>query len=188
MKSGAVELRLSSDADQLKALMDELANDFEARANLSPVFFSFETTKGDTWPGEHWLIQVRGETVGFIYADFARAENKVSLEIAVNKAHRDKGAGAKAALLMLRYLFDVLGIRKLETDCHGFNLRAQKMYAAFLIPEGVRRASTFWAGRYWDRHLFGLTKADFEERRPRIERILRERGKRASQSSPLVER
>lgn len=173
MEHGLVSLRMATNDVEMNKLNEEFANDIESRANLSVSNFDFKSTVENTWNREYWLITVREEIVGYIGVFRDREFNTAGLAIAVKSEYRDGITSMKAMALVIRYLFDVLGIRKIETNCFGFNLRSQKIYGSFLTPEGILRESIVWANQCWDKYLYGMTRTEWDLKRSKVDRLLR---------------
>jgi RimJ/RimL family protein N-acetyltransferase len=74
------------------------------------------------------------------------------------------GLGAEAGLLVVNYAFAHWSFRKLYFDVAGYNLELFASALAFEMTEEVRlRDYDFYGGRYWDRHVFSLSRSGFEK-------------------------
>lgn len=81
---------------------------------------------------------------------------------------RSKGLGTDAKVALLRYAFDSLGLRMINSTVIGFNKRSQRA----LIKQGYREVGCIpdWhyrKGRFWDDIIFVLTREAFEAAHPK---------------------
>jgi len=74
-----------------------------------------------------------------------------------DKACWGKGYGTEAKMLVLRYAFQTLNLRKIRSSVVSFNMRS---YAYLLkcgyVVEGQRRREFYRNGRYWDEILLAV--------------------------------
>ena len=84
----------------------------------------------------------------------------LSLEI-----HRGHGYGTDAALAILRYGFQELGLYRVEAETAEYNLAARRVLEkAGFREEGRRRQKLYRAGRRWDSMVYGLLQSEFATR------------------------
>ena len=83
--------------------------------------------------------------------------------LAVHPDFRGRHLADEAARLLQRYLFDELGLHRLELEIYGFNDRAQRhAERAGFIHEGTRRKA-YWRNDEWvDGVMYGLVREDLE--------------------------
>jgi RimJ/RimL family protein N-acetyltransferase len=80
-----------------------------------------------------------------------------------------RGYGADAVKLLLEYGFDTLNLHRIELKVYANNPRAARCYEKCgFRREGSFREARWWAGRWWDVHLYGLLDPEW--------RTLNERG------------
>ena len=80
-----------------------------------------------------------------------------------------RGLGAEAVGLLAEYGFDTLNLHRIELKVYANNPRAARCYEKCgFRKEGSLRQARWWAGRWWDVHLYGLLELDW--------RTLNERG------------
>lgn len=77
-----------------------------------------------------------------------------------------QGSSTDAMQVMLRFVFEELGINKVELNVWSYNDRARRTYekVGFRV-EGTRRDATFHAGRYWDEIQMGILRSEYLESR-----------------------
>lgn len=140
-------------------------NDTEATRYLTEIFDKPYTEKN----GEDFLnyaLSGGSERMMFVMADPVTEEywGQISLErisrrdgtaevgvVLAKEEHRGKGIGREALLLLLRYAFDALGLRRVELTVFAENSRARLCYLkAGFIEEGVARQKTWKNGKFHD--------------------------------------
>lgn len=74
-----------------------------------------------------------------------------------------RGYGTDATRLMLRYAFLELNLHRVSLWVYAFNERAIRAYkrAGFRI-EGTLRENLYRDGRYWDEHIMGALREEWE--------------------------
>jgi RimJ/RimL family protein N-acetyltransferase len=79
-----------------------------------------------------------------------------------DKTYWGKGYGSEAKMLLLKYAFDTLGLRKICASVIAFNGRSQRYQekCGYKV-EGVRKAQLFKNGQYWDEVLFACFREDW---------------------------
>ena len=81
----------------------------------------------------------------------------LSLEI-----YRGHGYGTDAALAILRYGFQELGLYRVEAETADYNLPARRVLEKVgFREEGRRRQKLYRAGRRWDSLVYGLLRNEF---------------------------
>lgn len=74
-----------------------------------------------------------------------------------------KGYGTDAKMLVLYHAFNVLNLRKINSEVIGYNDRsANCLKKCGYFEEGRREKVHFRNGTYWDQILFGLFREQFE--------------------------
>lgn len=78
------------------------------------------------------------------------------------KAHRGKGYGTDAKMILLHYAFNTLNLRKLNSTAHDFNKRslAYNAKCGYKV-EGIRKKQYFRNGKYNDEIIISVFQADF---------------------------
>lgn len=85
-----------------------------------------------------------------------------SYGIGIMEAHRRKGYASEAIILMLRYFFLELRYQKCTTVVYDFNPPSMKLHEKLgFLREGTLRDMIYSAGRHYDMHYYGITRADF---------------------------
>lgn len=113
--------------------------------------FGIESTEDDTLIGTMGIHGVRYQhgtaTTGAVIG---------------NKAYLGKGYGSEAKMLLLKYAFDTLGLRKICATVYAFNERslAYQKKCGYQI-EGVRKNQHFINGQYWDEVLLAVYREDW---------------------------
>ncbi|TDB91496.1 N-acetyltransferase [Actinomadura sp. KC216] len=84
------------------------------------------------------------------------------LGLAVAPEHQRKGYAWEAGILLLGYMFGERRYQKAQAYVHDFNEVSQAGMLAFgATLEGRLRRHDFFAGRYHDNLIFGLTAEEF---------------------------
>lgn len=79
---------------------------------------------------------------------------------------RGKGYGTDMIETLLKICFQVLGLRKVRLEAHGFNAEAIRLYERLgFALEGVFRKERFVRGKWWDERRYGLFKTEWAARR-----------------------
>jgi RimJ/RimL family protein N-acetyltransferase len=78
---------------------------------------------------------------------------------------RGKGHARDAVLSLMRYAFDELGLRRLDTDIIEYNERSLAFYTKKCgwRVEGEKADAYYRKGRWWNKYLLGITEADYRE-------------------------
>ena len=105
-----------------------------------------------------------GEFVGWINLFKGGVKNGTfALGAAVFREYRQKGYGAEAIRIVLRYAFRELRMHKCNTECLAINEGSIRLQTKLgFVEEGRRRETVFMDGKHHDILLFGMTKAEFE--------------------------
>lgn len=115
------------------------------------IVFGIETTNDDT------LIGV----MGMHHINYRHGTASTGATIG-SKAHLGKGYGSEAKMLLLKYAFHTLGLRKICASVYAFNERSlsyQKKCGYHV--EGVRKAQHFINGTYHDEVLLAVFEQDW---------------------------
>lgn len=85
-----------------------------------------------------------------------------TLAIIIGGEHVGQGFGTDAMRVMMRFVFEELGINKIELQVWSYNERARRTYekVGFRV-EGTRRDATFHDGRYWDEIHMGILRSEY---------------------------
>ena len=79
------------------------------------------------------------------------------------KAYWGKGYGTDAVRTFLRWCFQDIGLNRVELHVLEYNQRATRCYEkAGFSKEGVLRRRFFREGRYWDLHVMGILREEWE--------------------------
>ncbi len=116
-----------------------------------------------------FVIDVEGERAGTMRFELTNRRSRIAHlgGLAVHPDFRGGRVADEAALLFQRYLFDDLGLHRLEMEIYGFNERAMAhAERSGFIHEGVRRKA-FWRNEQWvDGERYGLVVDDLAEESP----------------------
>ncbi|MHB8221104.1 MAG: GNAT family N-acetyltransferase [Acidimicrobiales bacterium] len=124
----------------------------------------------DLWRGvlTQFVIQHRRtlQPAGVVSAFTADLRNGFAhLAIVTGQQYARKVIGIEAAALFLDYLFDHFPLRKLYAEAPGWNVQQFASGANRIFhEEGRLREHEFYAGRYWDLHVFAVYRTDWEAR------------------------
>jgi RimJ/RimL family protein N-acetyltransferase len=79
---------------------------------------------------------------------------------------RGKGYGTDMIETILKVCFEVLGLRKVRLEVHGFNVEAIRLYERLgFTLEGTFRKEVFAIGRWWDERRYGMFKTEWAAQR-----------------------
>lgn len=106
----------------------------------------------------------QGEPIGSCHTMWMNMKNGFTY-IAIFIGHpecRSKGYGTEAMKLLLNFLFNEVGLRKVKLNVFGFNQRAIRCYekCGFKV-EGINRQELYRFGRYNDNYAMAVTREDF---------------------------
>ena len=160
-----ITLETIIDLSELKDMFKELANDSEYRANVCPNYMNFSKSYPDTWGQEYFLIKWGEKEVGYVYLSVYRHDRTADIKVVLLKKYRNKGFGFEASKLGTEYVFEVLGMEKIETIIFEYNKISLKGNYKYMIYEGCRRRNIYWKGKYWNKYLFGLTREEYFNRK-----------------------
>ncbi len=99
--------------------------------------------------------------VGLHQFDFKNRTASFGLGIGA-KEEWDKGYGTEATRLIVRYGFETLNLNRIALRVYAYNPRAIRTYekAGFKM-EGVLRQDCYRDGRYWDTHIMGILREEW---------------------------
>lgn len=91
------------------------------------------------------------------------------LEVAITSvAALRRGWGVAASRLLVAYVWDVLGLRRIEAKVYEYNrLSTNSLRRNGFQPEGVLRKAVFAEGFHWDILVFSLLEHEMREQRER---------------------
>ena len=116
-----------------------------------------------------FVIEVDGERAGTMRFELSNRRSRIAHlgGLAVHPNFRGRKVADTAARLFQRYLFDELGLHRLEMEIYGFNERAlAHAERAGFVHEGVRRKA-FWRNEQWvDGVRYGLVVDDLVDESP----------------------
>lgn len=116
-----------------------------------------------------FVIDVDGTRAGTMRFELSNRRSRIAHlgGLAVHPDFRGGKVADKAARLFQRYLFDDLGLHRLEMEIYGFNERAlAHAERSGFIHEGVRRKA-FWRNKQWvDGVRYGLVVEDLAGKSP----------------------
>lgn len=115
---------------------------------------------------DFFVVRVNGEPVGYAHSyDFSLRDGRCQAAVCVEPAFRATGAGAYAALQLLRYLFATYPLRKVYTTIYDYNAESLRSnLAAGFVEEGVLEGFRYHDGGWHGLHYLSMDRATFEER------------------------
>ncbi len=88
-----------------------------------------------------------------------------------DKEEWNQGYGTEATQLIAEYAFTELGLNRLRLRVYEYNRRAIRCYQkAGFREEGILRQERYHGGRFWDVHIMGLLRAEWDAKRPKKEK------------------
>lgn len=127
----------------------------------------------------YWIIEMDGQPVGL--ANVARIDptaRRCEWAYYLGEAStRGRGVGAQVEYIVLRHVFEDLGLNKLWCEVLEENAAVWKLHESFgFRREALFREHVFKSGRFQDVMGLGMLRRDWDAARPDIEARLRERG------------
>lgn len=110
------------------------------------------------------LLKNSEEHIGLIELyDVDDYERKCYWGILFDREYWGKGYGTETAQLMLQYVFEDLGFRRLKAYTHSGNPRSMKFHDKLgFVKEGVLRKEYFFDGAYVDGIDYGMLEEDYK--------------------------
>ncbi len=105
------------------------------------------------------------DMIGYIEIDEIRWNHRSAwLAIGIgDAAHRGKGYGYEAMLLVLRFVFHEINLHRVQLNVFSYNAHAQRLYERLGFQrEGVWREALLRDGVYHDLILYGLLAHEWE--------------------------
>lgn len=129
---------------------------------------SLKKLEGDAF---FWVIEdAAGKTVGHIVThgcDHRLGVFRYGLSVAVE--HRRRGYAVEAVLIVLKYYFEELRYQKCVVTVHSNNPASVGLHGKLgFALEGTLRRAVYTGGRFYDEHLYGLLKEEWEQSALRI--------------------
>lgn len=127
----------------------------------------------------YWVIEMDGAPVGL--ANLARidpAASRCEWAYYLGEAStRGRGVGSQVEYIVLRHVFEDLGLNKLWCEVLVENEAVWKLHESFgFLREALYRDHVRKAGRFQDVVGLGMLRSDWEAAKPRIEARLRDKG------------
>lgn len=125
-------------------------------------WYDYQTTEKD---GYSFAIESKqGEFIGTCHTMSLNMKNGTTY-IAIFIGHpeyRSKGYGTEAMKLLLNFLFNEVGLRKVKLNVFDFNKRAIRCYekSGFKV-EGIYKQEIYRYGEYHDNFAMAATRDDF---------------------------
>jgi RimJ/RimL family protein N-acetyltransferase len=112
-----------------------------------------------------WVVEevATGEIAGHLNVHGADPRNgNFEYGLSLGEQFRNRGYGAEAVKLMLRFYFDELRYHRVSAIVYAFNVLPQRFHENFgFVLEGRIREYHYTAGRFHDALWYGLTCTDF---------------------------
>jgi len=139
-------------------------------------WFSAALTAADR---RYWIIEMDGEPVGL--ANLARidpANRRCEWAYYLGEAStRGGGLGSQIEYIVLRHVFETLGLNKLWCEVLLDNEGVWKLHESFgFVREALYRQHVFKDGRFQDVVGLGMLSSDWAAAKPAIEARLRDKG------------
>lgn len=121
-------------------------------------------------------IEADGALVGSIStSDADRLAGRFSYGVAIGDEHKRRGYASEAAILVMAYMFAERRYHKCEVSVYAVNEPSIHMHGKLgFVTEGRLREHVFFAGRYQDLVMLGMTAHEFWARHAeRVSAVLR---------------
>lgn len=158
------------------AAMSRWSHDIQYQRNLR---------RGQVYPGavgdfEQWFQHMLDKDEGFPFAVRRRDDDKLvgftvvddifwqgrhcQFIIGIDPSQHGRGYGTDAMRVMLKYVFLEMNLNRVGLDVLGYNDTALKVYqkVGFKL-EGTRRCYAFRDGIYYDMHVMGILRSEWEQ-------------------------
>ena len=127
----------------------------------------------------YWIIEMDGMPVGL--ANLTRIDPAAQrCEWAYylgEPSTRGRGLGSRIEYIVLRHVFETLGLNKLWCEVLAGNDAVWKLHRSFgFVREALYRQHVFKDGRFQDVVGLGMLRSDWQAARPAIEARLRDKG------------
>src|SRR3989344_3024116 len=155
--------------------LERWINDEEVRRNLL-VFLPMNKADEEAWVASLsknkgtdilLIIVAQNKSIGSIGIHKISLNNRTA-EIGINigeKRYWNKGYGTEAIMLLLRYAFNTLNLRKICLEVFAFNKRAIVCYKKCgFEEEGLLKKQFFRDGEYHDAILMAIFAANWKQR------------------------
>jgi len=130
----------------------------------------------------YWILVYQGEDVGLAcLTEINRAHRRCAWAFYLADTQlRGKALGGFVEYAVLQHVFEELGLNKLCCEVLVSNQPVLALHERFgFRREGTLRQHVFKGGRFHDVICLGITRAEWEEKRPELETLLRRIEKRA---------
>lgn len=162
------------------ATIREWVNDAQTTRYLSTVFWKAQSL-ADSENFLHRMMDGNPNAFNFVIADAADGRYLGQLDlfqvdwrlrqaelgmVIASEADRGGGLGSEALLLLEGFVFDTLGLERLELSVYMDNERALRCYrrAGFTL-EGIKRHAYWAQGRFGDVGIMSVLREEFEQKR-----------------------
>ncbi len=160
--------------EHCKKIMEDTEYDFESPSE--PVTIGISSANSDAWFDEIQKLQgnvhIRlgiflpdGTVIGDIALQNIDWKNRsCSLGCGLTKlSYRNKGYATDAVKTILHHGFCYLGLERISSSTQEFNTGAQRVLEKCgFILEGCERKARYFAGRRYDRLIYGLLREEFD--------------------------
>ena len=171
LRGDHVTLRPADDSDPPRFVpwfADMEVTRYLGRRTAVALYYEVDTLKkfGESDNAVFWMIEADGETIGAtgIHAiDWINAHATTGIVIGA-KEHWRKGYATEAMRLRTRYAFRELNLHKLMTEVDTENEASRKaLERNGYRSVGIRREQTFREGKWHDRWVGEVLRADWEK-------------------------
>lgn len=103
-------------------------------------------------------------SIGMIYTcNTSFIDRFAYLFIYLSPQYTARGIGPEAAYLMGNYLFAYFGFRKVDAEIFDYNpVSLKTCLQNGFIEEGCLKTHRWFGDRYWDLHIFSITRESFK--------------------------
>jgi RimJ/RimL family protein N-acetyltransferase len=123
---------------------------FDTRVNNDPATRMFAIVERGR---EHHVGRLLG-ACGLCYIDWINRTADFSLYIGADDLYIDERFAPDAAVTMIDYAFDELGLNRLWSEIYGFDAPKQRLFATLGFALDGRHRQTHWAEGAWHDSLF----------------------------------
>ncbi|MEW5923415.1 MAG: GNAT family protein [Candidatus Zixiibacteriota bacterium] len=111
------------------------------------------------------ILKEMGEHIGIVELyDIDDYEHKCHWGIALDKRHWRHGFGTEAAHLIIKYVFNDLGFRRLKSYTHSGNPGSMIFQEKLgFTKEAVLRKESTFSGQFYDCIIYGMLKEEFNQ-------------------------
>lgn len=130
-------------------------------------WYNSKIVNDDSW--QFFVVKPLGEdkvigSCGLTYINWVHRTGEFSITIGDGE-YRNGGYGSDTLRTLIKYGFEDLNLNRIWCEVYSNNDAIGIYRHIGFRDEGVLRQSYYNEGRYWDSHILGMLKSEYEDRR-----------------------